>query len=134
MPETDTIPVSASIASTGKGIRYIGDWAYAYSGNILVPNSLTELNNFTTGAGVLIGKWYPGYAEQSGDNMQFIINLNENEIYRTTLDSRLVGNPFQYINIVIPPLTAVKITCENKTSASNVTMQSNLVGRVYGDQ
>ena len=34
MPETDTIPVSASVASTGTGIRYIGDNAYAISGQI----------------------------------------------------------------------------------------------------
>ena len=56
MPETDTIPVSASIASTGKGIRYIGDYAYAYSGALVLETSLIDFLNFTTGTGFIVGK------------------------------------------------------------------------------
>ena len=56
MPETDTIPVSASIASTGLGIRYIGEHAYAYSGVNLLTNSETSYLDFTTGSGYIVGK------------------------------------------------------------------------------
>ena len=54
MPETDTIPVSASVASTGLGIRYIGDWAYANSGWLSVATGAdTVLLDFTSGAGMI---------------------------------------------------------------------------------
>ena len=56
MPETDTIPVSASVASTGPGIRYIGDYAYAYSGLIETDNTISNLLDFTTGAGIIQGR------------------------------------------------------------------------------
>ena len=59
MPETDTIPVSASIASTGKGIRYIGSHAYAYSGSVGVDNNETTLLEFTTGAGYITAIFQP---------------------------------------------------------------------------
>ena len=57
MPETDTIPVSASIASTGKGIRYIGDHAYAYSGAVALDNTTDENTylEFTSGSGYIVG-------------------------------------------------------------------------------
>ena len=56
MPDTDTIPVSASIASTGLGIRYIGDHCYAYSGEVNVANVELSLLDFTTGSGLIVGK------------------------------------------------------------------------------
>ena len=56
MPETDTIPVSASVASTGKGIRYIGDYAYAYSGKIVINNETVDFLDFTSGAGYIVAK------------------------------------------------------------------------------
>ena len=55
MPETDTIPVSASVASTGLGIRYISNWAYAYSGRFTVSTSDQTQLLFTTGSGVISG-------------------------------------------------------------------------------
>ena len=69
MPETDTIPVSASIASTGTGIRYIGDYAYAYSGIVQASGSDTTALDFTTGSGVIVGVGYPTVnADQMGAN------------------------------------------------------------------
>ena len=66
MPETDTIPVSASVASTGTGIRYIGDYAYAYSGVIsVVDGNETELLGFTTGSGVIVAEYVFYYAGDS---------------------------------------------------------------------
>ena len=54
MPETDTIPVSASIASTGKGIRYIGNWAYALSGKVACDNTGATIIESITGSGFII--------------------------------------------------------------------------------
>ena len=57
MPETDTIPVSASIASTGKGIRYIGDYAYALSGKVACNNTGATIIESITGSGFIIANF-----------------------------------------------------------------------------
>ena len=60
MPETDVIPTSASVASTGPGIRYIGDHCYAMSGAITSTGSATGADtsylNFVTGTGYIVAK------------------------------------------------------------------------------
>ena len=78
MPDTDTIPVSASVASTGLGIRYIGDFAYAYSGPVAADNTATALLDFTSGSGVFVGVYCPMYMTgglQSRDYV-FLVKLN----------------------------------------------------------
>jgi len=132
MTHTDVIPTSASTASTGLGIRYIAQWAYSLSGRIPVDNSTITLTSFTSGAGVIIAQWTPGYADESADNMQFRVKFNGIDIYQTTLDSRVTYSPYQYINLIIPPLTKVEVTCENKSGSSEVNVISNITGRVYG--
>ena len=74
MPETDTIPVSASVASTGKGIRYIGNHAYAYSGIVAVDTNLTTLLDFSVDNNYIISKFQPFYDDaDQGDNVLFEI-------------------------------------------------------------
>ena len=78
MPDTDTIPVSASIASTGKGIRYIGDYAYAYSGALAAAGSPgTDYLDFTTGAGLIIAnvQWF--YIAAATNDVNYRHYLNE---------------------------------------------------------
>ena len=68
MPETDVIPTSASVASTGSGIRYIGDYAYAYSGLAQTEglNSPVTRLEFTTGSGLIDAKLraFNGFSKQ----------------------------------------------------------------------
>ena len=73
MPATDTIPVSASVASTGKGIRYIGDYAYAYSGTIEVTGTTTEITmlEFTTGSGLIKAELRFMSVEEGGNDLNF---------------------------------------------------------------
>ena len=53
MPETDVIPTSASVASTGLGIRYIGDYAYCLSGTFDANTNQQTVLDFTSGAGFI---------------------------------------------------------------------------------
>ena len=79
MPDTDTIPVSASVASTGPGIRYIGDHAYGYSGVITQSTSFQNYFNFTSGAGYIVAdiNFAGDYDELSTSNITFRIQLNQ---------------------------------------------------------
>jgi len=131
MPETDTIPVSASVTSTGKGIRYIGNWAYAYSG-LVAGNSgaYQTLLEFTTGAGIIKAKFQYADSYEGGDTRSLKINLNDLTIYENVYDTA----PLQYtdgaIHMIIPPFTTV--SCSFRVGTTTVNASMLITGRVYG--
>ena len=116
MPEPDIIPISASTASTGKSIRYIGNHSYGYSGLFEFDNSGFAAGlDFTTGSGYHKARIYWGYPETSGDNIQSQIFLNDLKVYsqfhnNTHLDFTQAP---MYIEIIIPPQTHVQIGAIN---------------------
>ena len=140
MPETDTIPVSASVASTGKGIRYIGDWAFAYSG--LWTSSTTESTelDFTTGSGIIVGTVQlnnpvdddnPGFANVSAANIKF----NGISIAIISGSSTDAGTNRSVIQqVIIPPFTRVVITVDSNGNEADRFGSVLLTGRVYGDK
>jgi len=123
---------NAQFTSTGKGLTVIGEHCYHYSGAVNVNNTDITLTKFTTGKKYILAKWYPSYGSESGDNMRFTISFNGLEVSRATLDSRVVGSPFQWIPLVIPPLTDVQVVCTNKSTSDDQSMYSNIIGRLYG--
>ena len=119
MPGTDAIPVSASIASTGPGIRYIGDWAFAYSGLWLASTTESTELDFTTGSGIIVGTVQlnnpvdddaPGSANVSTANIKF----NGISIAIISGSSTDAGTNRSVIQqVIIPPLTHVVITVDS---------------------
>jgi hypothetical protein len=121
-----------TFAGTGKFLITIGSHCYHYSGAVDVDNTDLVLTKFKTGQEYIVAKWYPSYGAESTDNMRFSIYFNDVQVTRTTLDSRVVGNPFQWNPLVIPPLTEVEIVCTNKSTSTPVQMYSTIIGRIYG--
>jgi len=135
MPETDTIPVSASIASPGLGIRYVSNWAYGYSGILSIDNIETTMLEFLSGSGVLVADIQPFYAQGSGgDNYFYQIYLNDIAILGFAADGAV--NPFGYgttdIKLILPPLTKFKFTAQNAVDSDSNNQAVTIVGRVYG--
>jgi hypothetical protein len=137
MPETDTIPVSASVASTGPGIRYLGDWAYAYSGAITCGGSAssaaTSYLNFTSGAGIIVAKinWINSQTSGTADN--FIqVNLNDISVFQGQMQTGASSNHTnpKTLHMVIPPLTKFEFLFD--TSADPHINTVVFTGRVYG--
>ena len=135
MTEADVIQPSASIASPGKGIRYIGKppemFAYAYSGDVDVNNGVTVLD-FTTGSGFINGKIYmAGNWGEAGANF-VLFTLDFNGLTVITIGERrdLGAGSDQPFNIIIPPLTHV----EAKYAGVGVStlFTTVITGRVYG--
>ena len=135
MPETDTIPVSASIASTGPGIRYIGDHCYAYSGTVNVANSTITLLEFTTGAGYIVGTFQPQYFDNAGaENFQFKVLFNSLQVAGCVLDKIEGYTPYEETELIIPPFTEVLINAINVADADTRKMAAIITGRVYGEE
>jgi len=131
---TEIVPVNASIASTGLGIRYVGEFAYAYSGPIPCNNVETTLIETLTGSGTIVGSFQPDYAEAIvySEDLLFQVYMNDQVIYMTTLSAATSYTPTEEIEIILPPLTKFKITGTNTTNTSNRKGAIVFTGRVYG--
>jgi len=141
MPETDTIPVSASIASTGFGVRYVANHIYAFSGQIGtdLTQSLTTMLQFTTGNHYIIGKWTVcGAVNKDGDSGtggidQFYLYFNGLSIQSLKTETGTENQPGTYtVPILIPPNSEVLCQGVSSLDNSNWTISQVIIGRVYG--
>ena len=130
MTEADVQP-SASIASTGPGIRYIGDRCYAYSGVITAAGSAVPMLSFTSGAGIIVATVQFFYQIAGATDVKYSVKFNDIPIMEYTCDSSAAGNnasePDNTAPIIIPPFTKVLTTCLGGNDHYCI-----LVGRVYG--
>ena len=137
MTEADVIQPSASIASTGLGLRYIGNRCYGLSGAIALANNSVDQFNFTSGAGAIDMIYNFGFsysAMADGKNIGFTISFNDIEIMEMITELKPgagrdldVTTPFYFL---IPPFTEVII--QGTTSDAGVNCFGVLTGRVYG--
>ena len=107
MPETDTIPVSASIASTGTGLRYVSDWVYAYSELTTINDTNTHtLLDFTSGSGIIIAQATFYRRSWEDNDIAWFITMNGDEMLSWI--GRIAENQGQNLfPIIIPPFTHV---------------------------
>jgi len=132
MVEAEGIPPTASVASVGPSIRYIGNWVYAYSGIVSVNNIETTLLEFTTGAGIIATKIQFNMLSAAGDDYQYRIKFNDQVVqsYLVTEASDR-GKPDNKMSLVIPPFTLLTATAQNITDTSGADQIVSLAGRVY---
>ena len=133
-------PTNYQFAGTGLGIRYVENWAYAYSGTINVTATPINLLEFTTtGSGVLVAqlKVMQSTAAAEADDVLASLLLNEQYIFRMVVGK----NAFQEFDpnsatateIIIPPQTLVQVELDN-LSGTDADMSALLTGRVYGTE
>ena len=133
MTEADVIQPSASIASTGPGIRYIGEYCYAFSGFVGVNNVETTLLEFTSGAGLIVADIQCNLIADTADDQKYVIYLNDIEIMGyLTLGAQQSTDSNNVMQILIPPFSILKVTGINATDTSTNNNAVTLVGRVYG--
>ena len=133
MTEADVIQPSASVASTGKGIRYVGQHCYAYSGNITDagtsgPN--TVMLDYTTGSGYIVGQFQWEANHEGSLTVDIVVEFNGVPIYDSEFDaspSRGMWNT--PLNVIIPPFTHVVFKFG---ASSGMEAASQFTGRVYG--
>ena len=138
MPETDVIPASASVASVGKGIRYIGRHAYAYN---TAPASEVASNilEFTTGSGYIVGTIQLNANVLASDPPTGVIatldvTLNGETailLKATSIDALTPASAS--CDIILPPLTRVAASIDTNSNTSTYIGSVALTGRVYGE-
>lgn len=131
---TELVPASGNVASTGLGLRYIGDHCYAFSGLITDNDSgyaAIPALDFTSGSGYIDAKLSILSDEYGGAALLTEIQLNEIPVFRLNLDASGAGgyqfdNPFY---MIIPPFTHFVL---NVGANQTVVFTAMLTGRVYG--
>lgn len=137
MSEADVQP-SASVASPGLGIRYVGNHAYAYSGLLPVSADTVTVLSFTSGSSYLVGEFQvnAGYddddaAAAATPTLANII-FNGNSIALVGCGGQTPDRRPSSISqkVVIPPLTEVVVTLDS-TATSDQYYSMTLIGRTY---
>jgi hypothetical protein len=122
----------ANPAGTGSSINYIGNHAYAYSGDIAVGNSLTTMLDFTTASGSYwVGDFRieGSFDDVAGSTIQVkVIMDGQTILFPKTTEDRYGDRP--EIRLLIPPQTRVQVQATQNTGG-DLNFQAMLVGRVY---
>ena len=138
MTEADVIQPSASIASTGLALRYIGEHCYAYSGLFPATIASQTLLSFTSGAGY-IKAIIQGNAPVDDDTVSlgtvggFMIIFNEQKISLLKADGTEEDMPTSVSqSFIIPPFTKVEVTMTANLNEADRYGSVGITGRVYG--
>jgi len=141
MAEAEGIPPTASVASVGPGIRYIGkEHCYAYSGGFAGLDSEQTLLDFTTGSGYIVATLTmtgPILMTTGGISAGFIrgyqLDFNGQTVGMYKVESGTEDMPTMIeAQILIPPFTAVVFTCVDNAIGATSFGTANITGRVYG--
>ena len=135
----EAVPSNASVASTGLGLRYIGEHCAAWSGLIQINTTLTECLNFTSGSGYIVcdltlcGAAKHDGGTNTGANTVYEIYFNGVRFLLIKVESIQEDMPaMETIPLLIPPFTQVKIAFRCDVSTANLFNSVALAGRVYG--
>lgn len=134
----ETVAPEASVASTGLGLRYIGDkYAYAYSGAITITSgSYTDGLNFTTGSGFILANLQIWTPDVTGSDLFYQVTLNGvvmvQQANNNPAGSGAAGMETP-VKLLLPPFSQVEISGQ-RGSGSDYDVYFTLTGRVYGTE
>ena len=133
MPEGIAYVGANVIAGAGKELNYLGNHVYAYSGEVSVDDNETTLLSTTSGAGIIISKFYFPRLEVTAvsDDYLWTVKFNGVVIYRTQTTSSFQVPLRVGVKLIIPPYTAVTVTGLNITDDSANNIGAIIVGKVF---
>ena len=125
-------PGSGGTAGVGKGVNYVGEHAFAYSGNVAATSDETTLLEFSTGSSYLVGTVQVSSGDDSNDDLRMVLYLNGEiisaEIYTNTYNAYVDG--YNDKAIIIPPYSIFKATID-VLAGTPTNVQMMFKGRVY---
>jgi hypothetical protein len=117
---------------TGTTLNYVGDHCYAYSGDVSVGASLTNMLEFVTAEQYIVATYqiHGLFAQIGANQTQVEVIMNGESITHTYWDSVQDNlNPLEN-NILLPPFSKFTFKLA-QASGSDRNMQLTLLGRVY---
>jgi len=137
----EIVQPEASVVQSGLGIRYVGQYAYAYSGEILVNSGISPVTmlEFNTGSGIVKG-WLTFSVDftnlSTANKWGWKVSFNDTVImnYLTEFQNHMNANQQMPWPILIPPQTKVVVQAQSGDDPHDVDFNVGLVGRVYGTE
>ena len=117
-------------AGTSQGLNYVGEHAYAYSGNLTVGStgSVTALK-FATGNSYVVGKFSPQYNGNHSEDFLYTFILNGETLFVLTLKDQ--GNQvFNEVSVIVPSYSDVTIEIEPSGHTTDRSVSVLYTGRV----
>ena len=136
MLEAEGIPPTASVASVGKSLRYLGEHCYAYSGLYAASQTAQTVLDFTTGAGYIVATFQLN-GNVDDDSGGFVgafsvISFNEITIAVIKTASSAEDSPTTVaIPLVVPPFTRLQASIDSSTDSADAWGSLIFTGRVY---
>jgi len=142
MAKAEGIPPTASVASVGPGIRYVGEHAYCLSGTYGAAISDQVVLSFTSGSGYIIADFVVNQFVKPSDPDDFdltlaLISFNGEQVANILVGvaqaegwNRTISQGFQ--KLIIPPFTDVLVTLRGHSDDSDDLGTVTMTGRVYG--
>tara|TARA_R110002012_G_C11310251_1_gene574509 strand:+ start:129 stop:536 length:408 start_codon:yes stop_codon:yes gene_type:complete len=118
---------------SGNALQFTNDnkFAYAYSGIRNIDNTITNLLEFNTNSEYLNISWFVGFGEATGNDYEFICNINNIEVQALILpDASITYGRDMPFKLIIPPFSTVKITGQNISSTGGKNIWVTLTGEV----
>jgi len=134
----EKIASNAQFSGTGKGLVYVKDFCYAYSGAVTVSGTDDVALDFSTGKHIIEAKVMVQYIQDSadGDDSKMNIELNGEVIAGNIVGANFgqpanTMGPENWIPIIIPPLSRVRILFTMLSGGGSIVLGSTFTGRVY---
>jgi len=134
-------PTSDLFAGTGLGLQYVGkDHCYAFSGGVAALNTLQTVFDFTSGNHYIVATLTmtapvkmttAGISGGRVRGYQLDFNSQTVELFKVDSDSQDMPTMIE-AQILIPPSTAVVLTCVDSATEGSYFGTANITGRVYG--
>ena len=111
---------SSGFLGPSKGLTYVGNHAYAFSGLVRQSSTGTEdLLVFDTGSEYLISNIQVAFrGVRINDDFQANIILNDITVAEETYNNNFESGSPQYFKMIIPPFTTVKVQVEKQTGTA----------------
>ena len=127
---------SSNPTGIGQGLNFIGKHVYAYSGEIAVSNSFTNLLKFRLGQSYVKVQFNRIYMEDEADSRDYTwrVKVNGQIVYQTLMYSN-AGNAGQGIGPGIPmifaPFDEVIVEAKNVENSESNNIGAMFVGEHY---
>ena len=129
---------SASVSAVGLGLRYIGNYCYAFSGEYNAADALQIELDFTSGSGFIHATFgFCGAVDpaniNAGTKGLFRVNFNGLLVAQVKIGTHEEDMPTSYeMNLIVPPHTHVTVTNLDSSSTTTFKQMVYITGRVYG--
>jgi len=134
----DRVQPEASVVQTGLGIRYVQNYAYAYSGTFQSSTTAQTVIETTTGSGIIVGEFQLNGPVQAaepnvGTNTIAVIKFNGETISLLKTDTANETQPgSETQKVIIPPFTTISVSVDSDNNQAARLGTVTFTGRVYG--